>query len=186
MPGGFSYGDYLRAGAIASFSPIMQEVRKFAQRDGLVLGICNGFQMLLEMGLLPGTLMLNNTLSFICRDVYIKVINMQTPFTNTVAEKNVLKIPIAHKEGNYFIDEEKLKGLQENNQIVFQYCDKQGNVTKYTNPNGSVNNIAGIINKNGNVLGMMPHPERASEMILGSDDGKFIFQSIINWFSNSI
>ncbi|RLC49199.1 MAG: phosphoribosylformylglycinamidine synthase I [Candidatus Cloacimonadota bacterium] len=179
LPGGFSYGDYLRPGAIASFSPIMQELKKFAQRGGLVLGICNGFQMLLEMGLLPGSLMLNNTLSFICRNVYIKVINMHTPFTNTIAEKNVLKIPIAHKEGNYFIDEEKLKELQKNNQIVFQYCDKQGNTTEYTNPNGSVNNIAGIINKNGNVLGMMPHPERASEMILGSDDGKFIFQSII-------
>ena len=172
LPGGFSYGDYLRTGAIARFSPIMQGVIDFAKKGGLVIGICNGFQILLEAGLLPGAMLRNKNLHFICKDVHIKLLNKNTPFTNLYKKDEVLKIPIAHNEGNYYIDEKGLKTLKENNQIVFQYC---------ANPNGAVDNIAGIVNKERNVLGMMPHPERSSEKELGSQDGLFIFKSIVEW-----
>ena len=172
LPGGFSYGDYLRTGAIARFSPIMQGVIDFAKKGGLVIGICNGFQILLEAGLLPGAMLRNKNLHFICKDIHIKLLNKNTPFTNLYKKDEVLKIPIAHNEGNYHIDENGLKTLEENNQIVFQYC---------ANPNGAVDNIAGIINKERNVLGMMPHPERSSEKELGSQDGLFIFKSIVEW-----
>jgi phosphoribosylformylglycinamidine synthase len=178
LPGGFSYGDYLRAGAVARFSPIMQEVVKFAKKGGLVIGICNGFQMLTETGLLPGTLLQNKSLLFICKHQYVKVINRQSPFTNALQESEVLDLPIAHNEGNYFIEDIGLQKLKDNQQIVFQYCDKNGNVTENANPNGALENIAGIINKKGNVLGMMPHPERAANPILNLTDGQAIFKSI--------
>lgn len=178
LPGGFSYGDYLRCGAIAKFSPIIGEVIKFANEGGLVIGICNGFQILTECGLLPGTLMMNKTLSFICQHQYIRVENILTPFTNQYDEQQVLDIPIAHKEGNYFIDADGLKELQDRQQILFRYCDKDGKVTDEANPNGALDNIAGICNQNRNVLGMMPHPERAAESIMLSQDGAEIFASM--------
>ena len=179
LPGGFSYGDYLRTGSIARFSPIMQEVIKFANNGRPVIGICNGFQILLESGLLPGAMLKNRSLRFVCKFVYLKVENSDTVYTKHCENQQILKIPIAHNEGNYFIDSEKLEELEANNQIVVRYCDQQGNITDEDNPNGSLNNIAGIVNKNGNVFGLMPHPERASELQLGSDDGKYIFQSLI-------
>lgn len=182
LPGGFSYGDYLRTGAIARFSSIMKRVMDFAKAGGLVVGICNGFQILLEVGLLPGAMLKNSSLRFICKFVHIKVENENTPFTNLSKKGQILKIPIAHSDGNYFIHEEGLKKLKRNGQIVFRYCDQTGNVTPEANPNGSLESIAGICNQTKNVLGMMPHPERASENILGSDDGKYIFQSIVNFF----
>ncbi len=182
LPGGFSYGDYLRTGAIARFSSIMKRVMDFAKAGGLVVGICNGFQILLEVGLLPGAMLKNSSLRFICKFVHIKVENENTPFTNLSKKGQTLKIPIAHSDGNYFIHEEGLKKLKRNGQIVFRYCDQAGNVTPEANPNGSLESIAGICNQTKNVLGMMPHPERASENILGSDDGKYIFQSIVNFF----
>jgi phosphoribosylformylglycinamidine synthase len=182
LPGGFSYGDYLRTGAIARFSPIMKEVMNFAQEGGLVVGICNGFQILLEAGLLPGAMLRNTSLRFICKFVHIEVENENTPFTNLCPKGQVLKIPIAHTDGNYFISEEGLARLKQNQQIVFRYCDHQGKITSEANPNGSLYNIAGICNEKRNVLGMMPHPERASEEILGSEDGKYILQSIVNFF----
>jgi len=181
LPGGFSYGDYLRSGAIARFSPIMAEVKKFAEAGGLVLGICNGFQILLEAGLLPGAMLRNKNLKFLCQHVYIRVENQKTAFTNAARKGQVLRIPIAHFDGNYYAEPELLAELEKNKQIVFRYCDEKGRVTEEANVNGSVNNIAGIINRQGNVLGMMPHPERASEKILGSDDGRIIFQSMINY-----
>lgn len=181
IPGGFSYGDYLRCGAIAKFSSIMKTVVDFADKGGLVIGICNGFQILTETQLLPGTLLMNNTLHFICQHQYVKVENNNTPFTNKYNESEVLDIPIAHKEGNYFIDEPGLKKLRENNQIVFRYCDENGQINNESNPNGSVYNIAGIVNEKGNVLGMMPHPERAAETILSSHRGAGVFESINNW-----
>lgn len=184
LPGGFSYGDYLRTGAIARFSSIMKKVIEFSQDGGLVLGICNGFQILLEAGLLPGAMLRNTSLRFICKFVRIRAENEATPFTDLCQREQVLKIPIAHTDGNYFIQEEGLKALKENGQIVFRYCDENGNVNPLANPNGSLENIAGICNKTKNVLGMMPHPERASELILGSEDGKYIFQSIVNFFDN--
>ncbi|MCX7794139.1 MAG: phosphoribosylformylglycinamidine synthase subunit PurQ [Thermodesulfovibrionales bacterium] len=180
LPGGFSYGDYLRTGAIARFSPIMKAVKRFAQNGGLVIGICNGFQILLEARLLPGAMLRNRGLRFICRDVYIRVENNKTPFTSECTRGQVLKIPIAHGEGNYFATPEVLKELRDNNQIVFRYCTSDGAVNEQANPNGSLDNIAGIINKEGNILGMMPHPERASEEILGNTDGLYIFRSIIS------
>lgn len=179
LPGGFSYGDYLKCGAIAKLSPVMELVYTFAMNGGLLLGICNGFQILVEMGLLPGALIRNRDLKFICRSVYIKCINKNTIFTGEAHNKEVLNIPIAHKAGNYFIDDDGLQGLHKNNQIVFEYCDKNGIVNDITNPNGSRDNIAGIINKKGNILGMMPHPERAVEQLLGSEDGLYICNSII-------
>lgn len=183
LPGGFSYGDYLRTGAIAKFSPIMKKVMEFAQEGGMVAGICNGFQILLEAGLLPGAMLRNTSLRFICRFVHIKVENENSPFTNVLKKGQILKIPIAHTDGNYFISDDGLKMLKENNQIIFRYCDQNGNVTADSNANGSLENIAGICNRAKTVLGMMPHPERASEIILGSEDGKYVFQSIVNFFS---
>lgn len=185
LPGGFSYGDYLRTGAIAKFSSIMKKVIDFAQNGGLVVGICNGFQILLEAGLLPGAMLRNTSLRFICKFVHIETENENTPFTSICHRGQVLKIPIAHTDGNYFISEEGLKRLKRNQQIVFRYCDQSGKITKEANPNGSLYNIAGICNEERNVLGMMPHPERASEKILGSEDGKYIFQSIVNFFEKT-
>jgi phosphoribosylformylglycinamidine synthase len=181
LPGGFSYGDYLRTGAIARFSPIMDEVIKFANGGGIVIGICNGFQILLETGLLPGVVQKNINLKFICKDVYLRVENKNTLFTKLV-DKDVIKIPIAHGEGNYYADEKTLNELEKNKQVVFRYSDVNGNVTPETNPNGSLNNIAGIINKDGNVLGMMPHPERACDTALSRTDGALIFKSIAESF----
>jgi phosphoribosylformylglycinamidine synthase I len=182
LPGGFSYGDYLRTGAIARFSSIMKRVVDFARHGGLVVGICNGFQILLETGLLPGAMLRNTSLRFICKFVHIEVENENTPFTMTCGKEQVLKIPIAHTDGNYFIPDAGLKRLKQNRQIVFRYCDPYGKITQEANPNGSLYNIAGICNEKGNVLGMMPHPERASEKVLGSEDGKYIFQSIVGFF----
>lgn len=184
VPGGFSYGDYLRCGAIARFSNVMNEVVKFANSGKPLIGICNGFQILTEAGLLPGALLRNQSLSFVCKDVFLKVKNNSTPFTNKLTIDEVLRIPVAHGEGNYYIDSDGLKELQDNNQIAFQYCDINGNVNDESNPNGSLLNIAGITNKNKNVLGMMPHPERYSDLILGCNDGIKVFKSI-NEFVNS-
>jgi len=178
VPGGFSYGDYLRTGAIARFSPVMKSVVNFAREGGLVIGICNGFQILLESGLLPGAMLRNRTLRFVCKYVWLRVENSRTPFTQLCAEGDVLRVPVAHGEGNYFCDKETLAGLKKNGQIVFRYCDVFGDVIDAANPNGSLDNIAGICNKEGNVLGMMPHPERASERCMGSTDGFVLFQSI--------
>lgn len=180
LPGGFSYGDYLRTGAIARFSPIMNEVIRFANKGGYVFGICNGFQVLLEAGLLPGVMIKNESLNFVCKDIYLKIENNETVFTKGINGKNSLKIPVAHGEGNYFTDENTLKQLEDNNQIVFKYCTSDGSITNESNPNGSIMNIAGIINKNGNVLGMMPHPERSSDSVLGKTDGSLIFKSLVN------
>lgn len=180
LPGGFSYGDYLRTGAIARFSPVMNEVIKFAKKGGIVIGICNGFQILVEAGLLPGVLMRNRTLKFICENVYLKVDNNKTIFTKSYKREQVVKIPIAHADGNYFTDKDTIKKLEDNNQIIFRYCTSDGKMTDDSNPNGSINNIAGIINEKGNVLGMMPHPERVCEDILGGKDGRGVFESIIS------
>lgn len=178
LPGGFSYGDYLRAGAIAHFSPIMQEVMRFARKGKFLMGICNGFQILTETGLLPGALLRNQNLRFLCQQVYLRVENHQTYFTNSIPPNTLLKVPIAHGEGNYFIEDAGLNELKANRQIVFRYVDKNNNIVPEANPNGSLYNIAGIINKEGNILGMMPHPERAVETILGSSDGRLIFESL--------
>ena len=177
VPGGFSYGDYLRCGAMASTSPIMQDVVKKAKEGVPVLGICNGFQILIESGLLDGALMRNSSLSFICRDILIKPKNQSSVFTK---KTQVAKMPIAHNEGNFFATSEQLKKIQDNDLIAFQYCDENGNVSEHSNPNGSLENIAGILNENKNVLGMMPHPERAAELAHGCEDGKTIFESILN------
>lgn len=182
LPGGFSYGDYLRCGSIAKFSPIMPEVIKHAEKGRLVLGICNGFQILTECGLLPGTLMMNTSLQFICKHQYIKTETDKTPFTMSIQPGTVLDIPIAHKEGNYYIDEAGLKELKDNNQIVFRYCDEAGIVNTISNPNGAIDNIAGICNKNRNVLGMMPHPERAASDVVVSQDGIMIIMAIEAYF----
>lgn len=179
LPGGFSYGDYLRTGAIAQFSPVMQAVKQFAAGGGLVLGICNGFQILLEAGLLPGAMLRNKSLHFICRETHVKVENAATPFTSLCKSGQVLKIPIAHADGNYYTDPVTLAGLQANAQIIFRYCRADGKVTPEACPNGSLDNIAGIRNAAGNVLGMMPHPERCAEAALGSEDGRLLFQSMI-------
>lgn len=180
IPGGFSYGDYLRSGAIARFSPVMKAVSDFALKGGPVLGICNGFQILLEAGLLPGAMLHNINLRFICKQVYLRCETSDTLFTNSMQEGEVIQIPVAHGEGNYFTDEDTLKSLQDNDQIVFRYSDAGGNITSEANINGSIDNIAGICNKQGNVMGIMPHPERAVEAKLGSDDGRKIFESILN------
>lgn len=181
VPGGFSYGDYLRAGAIARFSPIMQDVVRFAREGGLVLGICNGFQVLCEAGLLPGALLRNASLRFVCRDVHLRVENAQTPFTHRMAEGEVLRIPVAHGEGSYHADAATLDRLEAQGQVVFRYADAQGRVTAEANPNGSARNIAGIVNEAGNVLGMMPHPERCVEALVagGSADGRRVFESLL-------
>jgi phosphoribosylformylglycinamidine synthase len=182
LPGGFSYGDYLRCGAIARFSPVMKEVVRFANQGGTVIGICNGFQILLESGLLPGVLLRNASLRFVCKYVNIKVENADTRFTRRCREGEVLAIPIAHGDGNYFTDRETLGRLEAQRQVVFRYCDPEGNVAPDANPNGSIANIAGIMNEAGNVLGMMPHPERASDPVLGHTDGQKIFMSLIEEF----
>ncbi len=180
LPGGFSYGDYLRTGAVARFSPLMNAVKEFAEKGGLVIGICNGFQILLEAGLLPGAMLRNQNLHFICENVYLRVEENNNSFTHLCKNKQVLKIPIAHNEGNYYLDPEDLAELKKKRQIVFRYCSPSGEVNKKYNPNGALDNIAGIINKQGNVLGMMPHPERCSEKALGSEDGFLIFKSIVS------
>ncbi|MFZ2324261.1 MAG: phosphoribosylformylglycinamidine synthase subunit PurQ [Ignavibacteriaceae bacterium] len=185
LPGGFSYGDYLRTGAIARFSPIMNSVTNFAKKGGIVIGICNGFQILLEAGLLPGVMIRNNSLKFACKDVYLSVENRNTIFSSEISsDKKVVKIPIAHGEGNYFANPELLDKLESNKQIIFRYANSEGIISDKDNPNGSQMNIAGIINKNGNVLGMMPHPERACDPTLGRTDGQLIFKSIANYILN--
>jgi phosphoribosylformylglycinamidine synthase len=185
VPGGFAYGDYLRTGAIARFSPVMQAVRRFADGGGLVLGICNGFQILCESGLLPGALLRNRGLKYVCKYVSVRVENADTPFTRGCREGEVLQIPIGHMEGNYFCDAETLEALRRNHQIAFRYATPAGALTDAANPNGSLENIAGITNAGHNVLGMMPHPERASETALGSVDGIKIFQSLVSAFAAS-
>lgn len=179
VPGGFAYGDYLRTGAIARFSPVMQSVRKFADGGGLVLGICNGFQILCEAGLLPGALMRNAGLQYICKQVYLRTETNESPFTGTLSRGQVLKMPIGHMEGNYFCDEATLAELKKQDRVAFRYATPEGAVTAEANPNGSLNNIAGILNEGGNVLGMMPHPDRSSEALLGSADGFRIFESLV-------
>ncbi|MFW6123851.1 MAG: phosphoribosylformylglycinamidine synthase subunit PurQ [Acidobacteriota bacterium] len=181
LPGGFSYGDYLRSGAIARFSPLMQEIKEFALSGGIVVGICNGFQVLLELGLLPGAMLRNKNLKFLCQNVHVRIENAETPFTNKGKSGQVLNIPIAHFDGNYFTDKDSLKKIKKNNQIVLRYCDPDGSLSEKADVNGSMEYTAGLLNKKGNVLGMMPHPERASEDLLGSIDGQIIFQSIINY-----
>lgn len=178
IPGGFSYGDYLRCGIIARFSPVIKEIIRFADEGGLVLGICNGFQILTESGLLPGTLMMNRDLKFICRHQHLRVENNETPFTKDFYINQTVDFPVAHKEGNFFINDEGLQELYENKQIAFRYSSPQGDISTDYNPNGSLYNIAGIINKEGNVLGMMPHPERNAEDFSGSGDGNLVFSSI--------
>ncbi len=184
VPGGFSYGDYLRCGAIARFSPVMQAVKQFADAGGLVLGICNGFQILCEAGLLPGALIRNRDLQFHCEQVFLKTNNFETPFTGKIPADKILRIPIAHGEGCYFADIETLDRLVAHRQVLWQYCDAKGNLTDGANPNGSLQNIAGICNERRNVAALMPHPDRASEEILGSDDGRFIFESMIATLQN--
>ena len=179
LPGGFSYGDYLRSGSIAAFSPLMQEVKEFALKGGLVLGICNGFQVLLELGLLPGAMLRNKNLKFLCQFVHIRVENDETPFSHRAKKGQILKIPIAHFDGNYFAPPETIQEIKTNSQVAFRYSDAEGQINEEANVNGSAESIAGLINKAGNVLGMMPHPERASEVLLGSKDGRVIFESII-------
>jgi phosphoribosylformylglycinamidine synthase I len=178
VPGGFAYGDYLRTGAIAKFAPIMQEVARFAASDGLVIGICNGFQILCEAGLLPGALLRNAGLKYICKQVYLRVENADTPFTNSCRSGEVLQIPIGHMEGNYYCDPETLATLQKQKRVVFRYSTPNGEITVEANPNGSLDNIAGICNEGRTVLGMMPHPDRCSESLLGSADGAKIFRSM--------
>jgi phosphoribosylformylglycinamidine synthase I len=179
LPGGFSYGDYLRSGAIARFSPIMDPVIAFAHRGGFVFGVCNGFQILCEAGLLPGALMHNSNQKFICRNVYIKPDNNSTILTSLLDKDRAYKIPIAHAEGRYYADDETLKNMRQNGQILFRYSNEKGVISEDANPNGSVENIAGICNEKQNVFGMMPHPERAADKELGNTDGKFIFESIL-------
>lgn len=179
IPGGFSYGDYLRCGAIAKFSPVMKEVQRFAQEGRPLLGICNGFQILTEAGLLPGALIRNRSLKFICDYTNIRIDSVETPFTRKSEKGAVLKIPIAHGEGNYFIDPEGLNRLEGEGQVVFRYVDAQGEASEAANPNGSLNNIAGVCSARRNVVGLMPHPERVSEAILGFEDGRKIFESIL-------
>ena len=186
VPGGFSYGDYLRTGAIARFSPVMGAVKKFAASGGLVLGICNGFQILLESGLLPGAMLKNRGLKYVCRHVYIRVESLATPFTCSIHKGQVLNIPIGHMEGNYYADSQTLERMEKNQQIIFRYCTAQGEITDEANPNGSLLNIAGICNEGRNVLGMMPHPERASEKVLGSENGLLILESMVRSMAHAV
>jgi phosphoribosylformylglycinamidine synthase len=180
LPGGFSYGDYLRTGAIARFSPVMEEVIKFANAGGKVFGVCNGFQILCESHLLPGALLRNNNMKYVCKNVYLNTYTDKTLLTCKIDNGAVLKIPIAHGDGRYYCDEATLKSLYDNDQILFKYCDENGEITEEANPNGSLDNIAGICNTGKNVFGMMPHPERASEVALGNTDGKILFESLIS------
>ena len=186
LPGGFSYGDFLRCGAIARFSPVMEAVTAFAERGGPVIGICNGFQVLCESGLLPGVLMRNDHLEFRCIWTDLRVENSSTIFTSASIEGQTLHIPMSHGEGNYQADADTIKRLEDNGQVVFRYADTNGTVTPDINPNGSINNIAGIVNEHGNVLGMMPHPEKACEKLIGGDDGNVIFTSIIDNFVQAV
>lgn len=179
LPGGFSYGDYLRSGAIARFSPIMEKVIEHANNGGFVFGVCNGFQVLCESGLLPGALLNNDSLKFICKNIHIKAQNNSTVITAKVPLNKALKIPIAHGEGKYYADAETIKKLNDNGQVLFRYCDESGNITPASNPNGAAENIAGICNATKNVFGMMPHPERAADKELGNEDGRFLFESIL-------
>ena len=179
LPGGFSYGDYLRSGAIARFSPLMQEVKTFAGAGGHVVGICNGFQILLELGLLPGAMLRNKDLKFLCQFVHIRIENGHTDFTRAGKKGQILKIPIAHFDGNYYAPDKVIKDIRRNGQVVFRYCNADGRRTDEANVNGSLDGIAGLMNTQGNVMGMMPHPERASEALLGSEDGQIIFRSLI-------
>ena len=182
LPGGFSFGDYLRSGAIAKFSPIMEKVIEFGKNGGYIIGICNGFQILTESGLLPGALLHNTSNKFVCKNVFLKVNNSSTLVTNNY-EKNVIKIPIAHGEGRFFADENTMNTLKKNNQIIFKYCNSNGEVLESSNPNGSLENIAGICNKEKNIFGMMPHPERAADVLLSNTDGVALFKSIMNYIN---
>jgi len=186
LPGGFSYGDYLRTGSIARFSPVMNAVKSFAHAGGMVLGICNGFQILCEAGLLPGVLLRNRDLKFHCEHVSIRVDNYDTPFTRSCRPDQVLSIPIAHGNGNYFCDDETLAELESGNRVIFRYCDSDAKTTDAANPNGSLNNIAGICNRERNILGMMPNPERAAESLLGSNDGRSIFVSMVDYLNEKV
>ncbi|MBN1283720.1 MAG: phosphoribosylformylglycinamidine synthase subunit PurQ [Proteobacteria bacterium] len=183
LPGGFSYGDYLRSGAMAACSPIMDSVKEFAASGGLVIGICNGFQILQEAGLLPGVMMRNDNLKFICRDVRVRVERTDTPFTCACRQGEVLRIPIAHMDGNFFADKREVSKMHRSQQIVLRYCDAEGDLSDEYNPNGSMEAVAGVVNEAGNVLGMMPHPERCSEGSLGNIDGLKVFKSIVEWAS---
>ena len=183
IPGGFSYGDYLRTGAIARFSPVMGAVQNFVLQGGLVLGICNGFQILCEAGLLPGALIRNRSLQFRCEQVYLKTITRNSPFTSQIPADKMMRIPIAHGEGCYFADDQTLARLRDNDQILWRYADADGNYSEQANPNGSLDNIAGICNETRTVAGLMPHPERASEAVLGSADGRMVFESLIHSLS---
>ncbi|MBI1937746.1 MAG: phosphoribosylformylglycinamidine synthase subunit PurQ [Ignavibacteriales bacterium] len=178
LPGGFSYGDYLRTGAIARFSPIMDSVYSFAEKGGIVMGICNGFQILLEIGLLPGVMLQNVSLKFVCKDVYLRIENNNTIFTKDISKKTI-KVPVKHGEGNYFADEGTIKSLEENSQILFRYSSNEGEVAEVYNPNGASKNIAGIMNKRQNVMGLMPHPENACDPVLRKTDGALIFKSVV-------
>ncbi|WP_457621084.1 phosphoribosylformylglycinamidine synthase I [Persephonella sp.] len=180
LPGGFSFGDYLRPGTLASHTPLTYALKDFVEKGRYVIGICNGFQILTESHLLPGALMPNANGRFVCKRQYLRVENSDTPFTNQCEEGQILEIPIAHHDGNYFVDQDTLKEMEDNDQIILRYCDEFGNITDEANPNGSLKNIAGICNKDKNVFGLMPHPERASESILGSEDGLYILKSIVN------
>jgi phosphoribosylformylglycinamidine synthase I len=180
LPGGFAYGDYLRTGALAKFSPVMRSVKEFADKGGMVIGICNGFQILCEAGLLPGALLRNVGMKYVCKFLHLRTEMANTPFTNTLSKGQLLHIPIGHGDGNYFADADVLKRIEDNDQVAFRYVTEDGRVTREANPNGSLNNIAGIVNEGRNVLGMMPHPDRSSESILGSSDGRLIFESMVN------
>lgn len=179
LPGGFSYGDYLRCGAISAHSNVMKNIKEFAAKGGKILGICNGFQVLTEAGLLPGTLIRNRDIKFICKDVFLKPENTDTDFTKKYKGINSAIISVAHHDGNYFIDDEGLKALNDNGQVAFRYCDNEGNVTAETNPNGSLENIAGIFSKDKNILGLMPHPERHCDPATGGVDGRILFESLL-------
>jgi phosphoribosylformylglycinamidine synthase I len=180
LPGGFAYGDYLRTGALAKFSPVMRAIGDFAKKGGLVFGICNGFQILTEAGLLPGALMRNVGMKYVCKFLHLRTESPDTPFTNLMTKGQLLHIPIGHGDGNYYADSETIKRIEDNGQVAFRYVDANGQPTPEANPNGSLNNIAGIVNEQRNVLGMMPHPDRSFEQILGSADGRLIFESMVN------
>ena len=185
LPGGFAHGDYLKTGAIARFSPIMGEVARFAGRGGPVLGSCNGFQILTEAGLLPGALLRNDCLHYRCKWVHLRVESQDTPFTGGMQRGQVVRMPISHGEGRYYIDRETFKRLADNDQVIFRYCDERGNLTKEANPNGSLDHVAGVCNERRNILGLMPHPERAAEAILGCEDGRLMFASILDTFARA-
>ena len=185
LPGGFAYGDYLRTGAIARFSPVMGALSAFARSGGLVIGICNGFQILMEAGLLPGALLPNIGLKYVCRWLHLRTESVATPFTSRIDAGQLLHIPIGHGDGNFYADDDTVRRLEDQDQVVFRYVDAQGDVTRDANPNGSLGNIAGIVNESRNVLGMMPHPDRSSEKILGSEDGRLIFESMVTALSHA-